>query len=175
MTAACALTGCSAGPLPGGSIASPSSTAALSQTGGDAAPAHGLVAVPADCPAPGSLSPLLGFTVLDPKIGRKSDALDCTYGGTYQGTTANSALEITFHTEPDTTTTGSLKAEIQRVAKGTDATVGSASGFGRAAYTLTDPSGSAGILILNGGVKISVVGGNGLDSVERVAREVLSD
>ena len=175
MTATLALTGCSAGPLPGGSIATAGSTTSVSHTGGHAVPAHGLVAVPTDCPAPESLSPLLGFTVLKPRIGHKTDALDCTYGGTYQGTTVTSALEITFHTEPATTSASSLKAEIQRVAKGTDATVDVASGYGRAAYTLTDPSGSAGILILNGGVKISVVSGNGLDSVERVAHKVLSN
>ena len=169
-----ALSGCSAGALPGDAPLGVQITGAPSQAAANAAPTvNGLVAVPKDCPAASTLTPIMGFTVLDPTVRRRPDVLDCTYAGSDRAGTTQGVLEITFDNEPLTTTGASLKPTIDKAA-GSDGTVAAVSGFGRVAYTFTDPGGDGGILLLNGGLEMSVACGNGLEPVERIARELLT-
>lgn len=175
LVAASALSGCSVGTLPGGPATPPETTAAPSQAAAKTVPSvSGLVAVPKDCPSAAQLTPIMGFTVQDPTAKSRTDVLDCVYAGSYQGTTTQNVLEITFDNEPPTITGASLKATMDKAA-GSDGTVAAVSGYGRIAYTFTDPGGDGGILVLNGRLEFSVASGNGLEPVERIARELLAE
>jgi hypothetical protein len=176
-----ALTGCSVGPLPGGSPTLTANAATPSPADAKTAPSTtGLDTVPNDCPQPSDLTPILKFTVLNPTIKREPGVLDCTYSATYKGTTTRNVLEITFRAEPASTPASTLKAIMEKSAtdgnqQGGKATVAALPGLGRIAYTFADHEGNAGVLVLNGNLEFGVAGGNGLESVESVARLVISE
>jgi hypothetical protein len=165
-----ALTGCSAGTLPGGSPAVPGGTVAPTQPAAKGAPpADDLTAVPKDCPKASEVSALIGFTVPDPIDNRDAQGLACTYAGS----SATNDVEINFESAPSGTTAASVKAELESGSDGNDS-IAPLSGFGQAAFTTMPSGGGAGVLVWNKGVKFSVVDGRDLEGVERVALGVLA-
>jgi hypothetical protein len=158
-----ALTGCAAAALPGSSPAASQPAAKAGQSSDD------LVAVPKNCPKASEVSALLGFTVPDPSATRATGGLACTYAGT----TVTNAAEINFHSAPSGTTAASVKAELESGASAGDV-VTPISGFGEAAFVAQPAGGGAAILVWNKGVEFSVVDGQDLDGVERVALGLLA-
>ena len=164
------LTGCSAGALPGGTPGGSGATAGSSKPAGGAAPtANDLVAVPKDCPKASEVSALFGFTVPEAEATRVTGGLACAYAGT----SGSHAAEINFHAAPSGTTAATVKAELESGASAGDV-VAPVSGFGEAAFTAQPAGGGAVILVWNKGVEFSVVDGQDLESVERVALGILA-
>jgi hypothetical protein len=158
-----ALTGCSAGPLPGGSVSA--------AAGGSSESANQLVSVPKDCPTGSTVSALAGFSVPDAKVTRQTGVLDCNY----QGGSAAHAIEITFHASDSQTNAAALDKKIESVAASISGktTVAELPGYGQSAFTMAGKA-DAGILVWNGGVYFDVIDNLELDGVERVARGVLA-
>ena len=167
-----ALTGCSAGALPGGSTAAPGSTSAPTRPAQKAAPVgDDLIAVPKDCPRASDISALLGFTVPDPIQNSDSTGLACTYAGT----SATDVVEINFEPAPTGTTAASVKAELESGSTGGDDNIAPVSGLGDAAFSTAPAAGGVGLLVWNKGVEFSVVDAHDLDGLRRVALGVLSE
>ena len=165
-----ALTGCSAGALPGGSTAAPGGTTAPTRSAQKAAPVgDDLIAVPKDCPKGAEVSSLIGFTVPDASEGRSSQGLACSYVGT---STAN-IVEINFYSTRPATTAASVKAELDaQNSKG--AIIAPVAGLGDAAYSGTIPTGGVALLVWNKGVEFSVVDAHDVDGLRRVALGILA-
>jgi hypothetical protein len=165
-----ALTGCSAGGLPGGSTAAPATAAAPTKPTGNVAPAgDDLIAVPKDCPKASDVSALLGFTVPDPSAQRSSQGLACTYAGT----SATNVIQINFHNAPSGTTAASVKAELES-GNSQGAVIAPVSGLGDAAFSGVIPTGGVALLVWNKGVEFSLADAHDVDGLRRVALGILA-